>query len=169
MTRYEYKVVPAPSRGTKAKGVRSPEGRFAVSIEAVLNEMGAQGWEYLRAELLPSEERQGLTGSTTNWRNMLVFRRALAEGAVHVPASQVADTGLPPLGGAERSAPALVAAAQAEPIYARPREEQPTRPTPPLVATRTEVEKEDEDPDPGKGPMTGIEKVMRFTARKKTD
>lgn len=72
---YEYKVVPAPAKGVKVKTVKTAEGRFALSIEAVLNDMGAAGWEYLRAELLPSEERSGLTGSTTNWRNVLVFRR----------------------------------------------------------------------------------------------
>ncbi|MDK3073610.1 DUF4177 domain-containing protein [Sedimentitalea sp. JM2-8] len=75
MPLFEYKVVPAPAKGAKAKGVKTAEGRFALSIEAVLNDMGAAGWEYLRAELLPSEERSGLTGSTTNWRNVLVFRR----------------------------------------------------------------------------------------------
>lgn len=82
MIRYEYKVVPAPARGTKAKGVKTPEGRFALSVESLLNQMGAEGWEYQRAELLPSEERTGLTGSVTHWRNVLVFRRAMAEGAV---------------------------------------------------------------------------------------
>jgi len=75
MTRYEYKVVPAPARGEKAKGVKTPEARFARAVQAVLNEMGREGWEYQRAELLPSEERSGLTGSATKWRNLLVFRR----------------------------------------------------------------------------------------------
>lgn len=75
MPRYEYKVVPAPAKGRKAKGVKTPEARFALSVETVLNQMGAEGWEYLRAELLPSDERSGLTGSTTHWRNVLVFRR----------------------------------------------------------------------------------------------
>ncbi|MFT4960704.1 MAG: hypothetical protein ACI92Z_001788 [Paracoccaceae bacterium] len=75
MSKYQYKVIPAPTKGTKAKGIKTVEGRFALSVEAVLNQMGADGWEYLRAELLPSDERSGLTGSTTNWRNVLVFRR----------------------------------------------------------------------------------------------
>ena len=78
MTRYEYKVVPAPAKGTKAKGVKTPAGRFALTVEQLLNQLGAEGWEYQRAELLPSEEKSGLTSSTTNWRNVLVFRRALA-------------------------------------------------------------------------------------------
>ncbi|MDA7428669.1 DUF4177 domain-containing protein [Primorskyibacter aestuariivivens] len=75
MTRYEYKVVPAPDRGIKARGVKGPEGRFAHALEVLMNDMGAEGWDYLRAETLPSEERQGLSGRTTVYRNMLVFRR----------------------------------------------------------------------------------------------
>jgi len=75
MPRYEYKVIPAPSKGQKAKGVKAPEARFALTVEELLNRMGADGWEYLRAELLPSDERSGLTGTTVNWRNVLVFRR----------------------------------------------------------------------------------------------
>ena len=81
MSLYEYKVVPAPNKGLKAKGVKTPEGRFANSVQHVLNEQGADGWEYLRSELLPSDERTGLTSSTTNWRNVLVFRRTIAERA----------------------------------------------------------------------------------------
>lgn len=77
MHRYEYKVVPAPSKGTKAKGVKTPEGRFALTVEQLLNQMGAEGWEFQRAELLPSDERSGLTGSVQNWRNVLVFRRKI--------------------------------------------------------------------------------------------
>ncbi|MGH1426133.1 MAG: DUF4177 domain-containing protein [Pseudooceanicola sp.] len=75
MTSYEYRVVPAPTRGQKAKGVKGPEGRFATAIEDVMNTMSRDGWEYQRAETLPSEERQGLTHSTTTYRNLLVFRR----------------------------------------------------------------------------------------------
>lgn len=75
MPQYEYKVVPAPSKGLKAKGVRGPEARFAHALEELMNRMGAEGWEYQRAETLPAEERHGLTNVTTTYRNMLVFRR----------------------------------------------------------------------------------------------
>ncbi|OUS34268.1 DUF4177 domain-containing protein [Rhodobacterales bacterium 56_14_T64] len=78
---FEYKVVPAPAKGTKAKGVKTPHGRFAVTIEQLLNDMGSDGWEFQRAELLPSEERSGLTGSATHWRNVMVFRRAVPQEA----------------------------------------------------------------------------------------
>ncbi|WP_417523581.1 hypothetical protein [Marinovum sp.] len=76
MTRYDYKVVPAPSQGRRAKGVKGAEGRFAFALECVMNEMAGDGWEYVRAETLPSEERQGLSGKHTVFRNVLVFRRA---------------------------------------------------------------------------------------------
>ncbi len=97
MPRYEYKVIPAPQKGAKAKGVKTPEGRFATSVEQVLNEMGQQGWEYQRAELLPSEERSGLTGSTTNWRNVLVFRRVIEAEATEAvaPAATPSPTETP--------------------------------------------------------------------------
>jgi hypothetical protein len=79
MPRYEYKVVPAPSKGIKGKGVRGAEAKFSFAIQELMNGMAGYGWEYQRAETLPSVERSGLTGSTTEWRNVLVFRR-LREG-----------------------------------------------------------------------------------------
>ncbi|NIZ09166.1 DUF4177 domain-containing protein [Pseudooceanicola sp. HF7] len=79
MSRYEYKVVPAPTKAPKARGVKTSEGRFALTLEELMNEMAAKGWEYQRAEMLPQEERSGLTGSTTTYRNVLIFRRALQE------------------------------------------------------------------------------------------
>lgn len=79
MTQYEYKVVPAPAKGLKAEGIKTPEARFANALEQLMNEMGGHGWEYMRADTLPSTERSGLTGSTTEWRNMLIFRRAVPQ------------------------------------------------------------------------------------------
>ena len=86
MTSYEYKVVPAPTKGQKAKGVKASEDRFALGIQTLMNDYASDGWEYVRAETLPSTERAGLTGSTTEWRNLLVFRRATSSSvnnAVH--------------------------------------------------------------------------------------
>ncbi|MEM9580820.1 MAG: hypothetical protein AAF891_09045 [Pseudomonadota bacterium] len=78
MTRFEYKVIPAPLRGKRGKGVKGHDGKFAFALQGLMNDMGLDGWEYQRAETLPSEERSGLTGRTTVYRNMLVFRRPLA-------------------------------------------------------------------------------------------
>lgn len=75
MQRYEYRVIAAPTRGLKAKGIKTAEARFSHALEEAMNTMAAQGWEYQRAETLPSTERAGLTSTTTKWRNVLVFRR----------------------------------------------------------------------------------------------
>lgn len=77
MAGWEYKVMPAPTKGLKGKGVKGAEGRFANALETLMNEMALEGWEFQRAETLPSVERVGLTGSATEWRNLLVFRRAV--------------------------------------------------------------------------------------------
>jgi hypothetical protein len=74
----EYKVIPAPRRGEKARGAKTTEDRFALALTELLNAMAAEGWDYLRAETLPVDERSGLTGTKTSFQNMLVFRRSLA-------------------------------------------------------------------------------------------
>ena len=75
---FEYTVIPAPDKGEKARNAKTPGERFSLAFANKLNEMAADGWEYVRAEVLPSEERTGLTGRTTIYHNLLVFRRALA-------------------------------------------------------------------------------------------
>ncbi len=90
MQRFEYKVVPAPKKGLRGKGVKGSEARFANALQTVMNELGAEGWEYQRTDCLPAEERQGLTGRTTVFQNMLVFRRPLDEEAEETPAMPVA-------------------------------------------------------------------------------
>ena len=91
MSLYEYKVVPAPKKGTKAKGVKTSADRFAYALQVTMNDMGADGWEYQRTDTLPCEERSGLTGRVTTFQNMLVFRRTLApaEEAVEVVSAPV--------------------------------------------------------------------------------
>jgi len=79
---FEYKVVPAPTRGKKANGAKTGADRFALALAEVMNTLAAEGWDYLRTDTLPAEERHGLTGRSTVFQNMLVFRRARAEGAV---------------------------------------------------------------------------------------
>ncbi|ODT59519.1 MULTISPECIES: DUF4177 domain-containing protein [Paracoccus] len=73
--RFEYSVIAAPTKAEKAREARTPTDRYALSLTAALNLMAAEGWEYLRADVLPSEERSGLTGRTTIYHNVLVFRR----------------------------------------------------------------------------------------------
>lgn len=85
---YEYSVIPAPNRGAKAKDAKTPGDRFAAQMTEELNRMARDGWEFVRADVLPSEERSGLTGRTTVYHNLLVFRRSLAQPESAVTALQ---------------------------------------------------------------------------------
>ncbi|MFZ5964604.1 hypothetical protein ACOXXX_16785 [Thalassococcus sp. BH17M4-6] len=170
--RYEYKVVPAPAKGEKAKGVKAPEGRFAFALEHLLNDFGQDGWEFQRAETLPSDERQGLTGSVTVWRNVLVFRRPIGEVAQETPRmlesperiSPVAGLGAAGMALGADDAPAPPPAAPSEPADDAP-ETDPDwqRPVP------TEVE----EVDNGVEETRDLDKPVGFlhdrAARMKTD
>lgn len=91
MERFEYKVVPAPARGEKIKGAKTTPERFAHALTVLMNQMALDGWEYLRADTLPCEERVGFTGKTTRFQHMLVFRRRFDEaGTVDAAAGTAA-------------------------------------------------------------------------------
>ena len=77
MSIFEYKVIPAPFSGKRAKGVKGADGRFANALSESINELASAGWEYVRAESLPSVERKGLMRKRhETYQNVLVFRRA---------------------------------------------------------------------------------------------
>ena len=99
---YEYRVIPAPVKGTKTKAAKTAPDRFAVPLQEAMNTMAAEGWEFQRAETLPSEERSGLTGTKTVYHNMLVFRR-LREADLAAFHPKVMT---PPSGEAGKDAPA---------------------------------------------------------------
>jgi len=84
MPGYEYKVIPAPKKPSKIKGVRGTDLKFAASLAEIMNHWGRDGWEYQRTDTLPCEERQGLTRKTTVFQNMLVFRRAIVDEPVEM-------------------------------------------------------------------------------------
>lgn len=107
MQAFEYKIVPAPKRAAKIKGLKTTEDRFARTLTDTVNELARDGWDYLRADTLPVEERVGLTGRTTTFQHMLVFRRALDQPAAKAPHAEAAP------------APVLVASAR-EPADAPP-------------------------------------------------
>lgn len=100
---YEYKVVPAPTRGRKAAGVKTPEARFALSLEDLFCAMGREGWDYLRSDILPSEERHGLTSSQTVYRSVLVFRREVPSPTHEAVAAPVRQEAPSPSGPLEES------------------------------------------------------------------
>jgi hypothetical protein len=87
MQRFEYKVIPAPKKAEKVRGAKTTGDRFAVSLTQLMNSLGAEGWDYVRADTLPCEERVGFTGKTTTFQNMLVFRRPLEAAVTEMPAA----------------------------------------------------------------------------------
>eukprot|EP00163_Fabomonas_tropica_P031088 TRINITY_DN7274_c0_g1_i1.p1 TRINITY_DN7274_c0_g1~~TRINITY_DN7274_c0_g1_i1.p1 ORF type:complete len:137 (-),score=19.45 TRINITY_DN7274_c0_g1_i1:264-674(-) len=102
MPLYEYLTVPAPRKGEKIRGIKTSEGRIAQAMQSVLNEKGAEGWEYIRADLLPMEERSGLTSKAVTYHTVLVFRRerdanaVTEQAAVQPRKSPIADRNTPP-------------------------------------------------------------------------
>ncbi len=139
MAVFEYKVVPAPTRGLKAKGVKGTPARFANALETVMNELGADGWEYQRTDTLPVEERQGLTGRTSSFQNMLVFRRTVVEAAAAMEpvAGLIEDQTSPEEDAALEEQPATANENASEETAATPEEAQAETPE------RDEAEKGD--------------------------
>ena len=75
---FEYKVIPAPARTVKLRGLKTTADRFAHLLTEAINAEAEEGWEYVRAESLPCEERKGLMGGTRrSTETVLIFRRAL--------------------------------------------------------------------------------------------
>lgn len=103
--RYEYKVVPAPEKGEKARGLKTPADRFAHVLARVMNEQARDGWEFQRTETLPCNERKGFTGSIKVYHTLMVFRRP-------IPGQEPAT--------ARPAAPAVPAPAAAAPLQPGP-------------------------------------------------
>lgn len=86
MQRYEYKVIATPRRLKRVRGVKGPQALFAHLLTETMNEYAVDGWEYVRAENLPIDEKQGLfKGSIETYQSVLVFRR-LTDAVVLEPA-----------------------------------------------------------------------------------
>jgi hypothetical protein len=96
MTHYDYKVIPAPRKVKRMKGVSGADELFAHTLTDAINEVARQGWEYVRAERLPAEAPRGwLRPAQAEEQAVLVFRRpreslgprlaSLPEGAAALP------------------------------------------------------------------------------------
>ena len=111
MQRFEYKVIPAPKRGKKVKGVKSSEDRFAHTLMELMNDLAQDGWAYQRTDTLPVETRSGLASRTLIDQTVLVFRRAVQEESdtstlmLSEPIKQGKDHNAPALSSAKPSAP----------------------------------------------------------------
>lgn len=73
---YEYKCVAAPEKVKRRRGAKSRTDRVALAMQDVLMEEARNGWEYMRTDLVPIEERSGLFGRAQEvHRAVMVFRR----------------------------------------------------------------------------------------------
>lgn len=79
MTRYEYKVVPAPEKPVRYTGLARGDDPFAVTLAELFNDMGRDGWAYLRTDTVT--ERRGVWPLRRRRvaREMFVFQRAKPE------------------------------------------------------------------------------------------
>lgn len=74
---YEYKCVGAPERARRAKGAKTRTDRVARALQEVIEAEANAGWEYLRTDLIPVEEKPGFFARPREvHRAVLIFRRA---------------------------------------------------------------------------------------------
>lgn len=105
MSGFEYKVVAAPRKAKRVKGVRAGGDRFASTVADIMNEESVDGWEYYRADSLPMDDRPGMLKSRVEvYQSLLVFRRKKAEPPRRLAPidliRDVAPANAPPLGPA---------------------------------------------------------------------
>lgn len=75
---YEYRCVGAPERGKKRRGRMSRSDCVAQAMAELIAAEAADGWEYLRTDLVPVEEKPGWFGRAQEvHRGVMVFRRPL--------------------------------------------------------------------------------------------
>lgn len=109
---FEYKCVGGPERPRRLRGTHSRSDRVAVAMQEIIGAEAVDGWEYLRTDLVPVEEKAGIFSRPQEvHRAVLIFRREV--GAVH-PARMAQDHGAVP-GPARDSAQPHGIADQPEP------------------------------------------------------
>lgn len=79
---FEYKCVGAPERAKRKRGAKTRTDRVALAMQDVIMQEAVDGWEYLRTDLVPTEERSGMFSRTHEvHRAVMVFRRSLRSSA----------------------------------------------------------------------------------------
>ncbi len=73
---YRYKCVPAPKRAKRTREHRTDADALVAAMEAAIAVEAAQGWEYLRTDVVPMQTRNGLFAATSEThQGVMVFRR----------------------------------------------------------------------------------------------
>lgn len=102
---YEYKCVGAPEEPRRQRGVRAWSDRVALAMQEVITAEAIDGWEYLRTDILPVEEKDGFFSRVRRiQRAVLIFRREIGDAqrssATERPDAILADQKAPPRQGA---------------------------------------------------------------------
>lgn len=72
---FEYKCVGAPERPKRLRG-SSRSDRVAMAMQEIIDAEAVDGWEYMRTDLVPVEEKPGFFSRTQEvHRAVLIFRR----------------------------------------------------------------------------------------------
>ena len=93
--KFEYAVIPAPTRTKRQKGVKTAAERLAFAMEDAINEMAEEGWEYLRTDTLTVEDKAGrFSKIVEKIETVLVFRqekreRVASRSVTHADATPV--------------------------------------------------------------------------------
>ena len=152
---YEYKCIAAPEKARRRRGAKTRTDRVALVIEEILQAETKGGWEYLRADLIPVEEKSGIFGRTQEvHRAILVFRRETGTSSAGAHQQFAAPTLAQPV---LAQPPAPAPAPAAEPV-------QPPAPAVSadagggfrLAADREEVREPAPDPSGRRGPPKGL-------------
>ncbi|HET7408829.1 MAG TPA: hypothetical protein VFJ13_01385 [Paracoccaceae bacterium] len=84
---YEYKCVGAPERPKRQRGVRGRSERVALAMQEIIAAEVVDGWEYMRTDLVPVEEKNGFFSRTHEvHRAVLIFRREMEPAPRLIPA-----------------------------------------------------------------------------------
>jgi hypothetical protein len=76
MSYYDYKIVPAPKKAKKVRGVSGAADLFALTLTDAVNELARQGWEYYCSESLAIQTPGGwFSRARTEEHTVLVFRK----------------------------------------------------------------------------------------------
>ena len=117
---YEYKCIGAPERPKRKRGAKTRSDRLAAAMEDLISAEAVDGWEYLRTDLVPVEERSGwFSRSQEVHRAVLVFRRAKEAPAGHSGMHQTHEHSGAPRPDSDR----IRLAAEREPAVGMPRTE----------------------------------------------
>ena len=116
MTTYQYKTVAAPRKLKRVKGVKGADALAAHHVEEAIAVEAADGWEYVRTDRFPIEEKNGMfSRPQVSERAVMIFRKEIVQQVAMAaqpvqPASQPVQPAPQPAPPPQQPAPAPQAA-----------------------------------------------------------